>query len=234
MRWTFLNLAEHPRGRAMLAALLDAGFTPSCVIEEESTLAAKSLVFFEREMPGGHPPTTAELLRGRDVPRIAVANHNDAAAAAALRAAGPDLIILGDTRIIGAELRAIPHTGTINVHPGWLPDVRGNNPYVWALLHDLPLGCTAHYIDGAIDTGPVLARRSIAVEGPMLFAELLRTINALCAELIVEVLRAHERGSARPEPQQGKATTFTKAAAEQLEAARRKLEAGHYRSPPTA
>jgi len=218
----------------MLAALLGAGFTPSLVIEEESALAEKSLQFFEREMPDGHPPPMDDLLRGNDVPRIAVASHNDAHSCDALRAAAPDLAVLGDTRILGPGLRAIPRIGTINVHPGWLPDVRGNNPYVWALLHDLPLGCSAHYIDGAIDTGPLLARRRITIDGPTPFATLLREINRVCAELIVDVLRAHERGSARPEPQQGKAVTFTKASAEALETAKRKLADGHYRSPPVA
>jgi methionyl-tRNA formyltransferase len=234
MRWAFLNLAGHPRGRAMLAALLAAGATPSLVIEEESALAEKSLHFFEREMPDGHPPSTDDLLRGRGIPRIAVAGHNDAASCAALRDCAPDLIVLGDTRILGPELRAIPRLGTVNVHPGWLPDVRGNNPYVWALLHDLPLGCSAHYIDGSIDTGPLLARRRIAIDGPTPFAALLREINRVCAELIVDVLRAHERGSARAEPQQGKAATFTKASAEALEMAKRKIAEGHYRSPPVA
>ena len=234
MRWAFLNLAGHPRGRAMLGALLDAGLEPQLVIEEESALAASSLAFFEREMPGQHPPAMAELLRGRAVVRIAVANLNGADAAAALRLCAPDLVVLGDTRIIGPELRGIPPRGTINVHPGWLPDVRGNNPYIWALVHDLPLGCSAHYIDESIDTGPLLARRRIHVDGPMPFSELLREINRVSAELIVEVVRAHRDGPVRSQPQHGASTTFTKAPQDAREIAKRKLAEGHYRSPSVA
>ena len=36
---------------------------------------------------------------------------------------GPDLIILGDTRIIKPNILRLPKIGIVNVHPGFLPDV---------------------------------------------------------------------------------------------------------------
>lgn len=60
-------------------------------------------------------------------------------------------------RKIKEPLISIPKFGCINFHPAILPDWRGTAGYNIAILRRLnEWGSTAHYIDAAIDTGPII------------------------------------------------------------------------------
>lgn len=51
-----------------------------------------------------------------------------------------------------------PRLGIINVHPGRLPEYGGLFAPFRQLLHgEAELGCSIHYVDRGIDTGPILA-----------------------------------------------------------------------------
>ncbi len=237
LNFAFLNLAEHPRGCAMLGHLLAAGFHPAVVIEEHSTLAEKSRAFFQRELPpAAFPPACQTLLQGRAINYSPVSNHNDEECERILREVSPELVVLGDTRIIRPAIRSLPQHGVINTHPGWLPDVRGNNPYIWALIDDLPMGCACHFIDEAIDTGPIILRRKLRIYRSHTLGRLLVEINQLCGELITQALRRYVSDQLTSRPQKvGAFVTYTKAPPEALEAAKAKLAAGTYRyALPTA
>jgi hypothetical protein len=77
---------------------------------------------------------------------------------ARLREWSPDLIIFTGGNILRKELLDVPRLGVLNVHLGLLPEIRGMSSPEWALLNDVPVGVTIHYIDQGIDTGPVLQR----------------------------------------------------------------------------
>ena len=47
---------------------------------------------------------------------------------------------------------------------------------------------TVHFIDKGVDTGPILLRRVLS-EVPSSYPELIRSINILCGEALVESLR---------------------------------------------
>lgn len=49
----------------------------------------------------------------------------------------------------------------INIHPSYLPDLRGADPVPGALLHGRMSGATCHHIDEGIDTGDIIARVAI-------------------------------------------------------------------------
>ncbi|MEE8390773.1 MAG: hypothetical protein V3S14_08275, partial [Anaerolineae bacterium] len=46
------------------------------------------------------PPTVTDLIAGLDIPRQEVNNHNDSVCQKMLEVFGPDLVVLGGTRII--------------------------------------------------------------------------------------------------------------------------------------
>jgi hypothetical protein len=71
----------------------------------------------------------------------------------------PDLLVLAGIGIISRDLLAIPRLGTVNVHLGLLPWVRGNDVIAHAVLRGIPVGLTCHLVDAGIDTGPILVRR---------------------------------------------------------------------------
>jgi methionyl-tRNA formyltransferase len=52
----------------------------------------------------------------------------------------------------------------INLHISLLPWNRGADPNLWSFLEDTPKGVTIHVIDAGIDTGDIIAQRSVAFD----------------------------------------------------------------------
>jgi hypothetical protein len=77
---------------------------------------------------------------------------------ALLRAARPDLVISVRFSLIfpPALIDSVP-LGILNLHPGALPGYRGLFAPFWQCLHgERELGCSLHWVDPGIDTGPIL------------------------------------------------------------------------------
>jgi len=90
-----------------------------------------------------------------------------------LRAQAPDVVVLSTCSLLAPEVVEIPAEGVLNTHPGLLPWVRGNGPLANALLRGVPLGFTTFWVDGGIDTGPVVERRLL----PMAEGESARALD---------------------------------------------------------
>lgn len=186
-RYAFFNLKGHYRGDFMLKNLIDFGMLPSVVIEEESALAVKSRSAVLKDMELNE--IIVHDFEKLGIKQVIVANHNDRYVELILQEYHIDLVVLGDCRILKRSVFGIPRFGAINVHPGFLPIVRGNNPYIWALLKNLPQGCTAHFLDDDIDTGDIILRKEILMYGIKSYKELLIIINELCADIILKILQ---------------------------------------------
>jgi phosphoribosylglycinamide formyltransferase-1 len=81
---------------------------------------------------------------------------------AALR---PDLVVLaGFMRILSSRfIDAFPRR-IINTHPALLPAFPGLHAVEQALLHGVKVaGCTVHFVDGGVDTGPIIAQACVPV-----------------------------------------------------------------------
>ena len=191
MNFAYLNLQDHPRGNVILQHLIQNGLIPSIIIEEASPLALKNRnsVLSAFKNSAEVFPATKDLISGVNVPLTLVGNHNDEQCEGILKKFDLDLIVLGDTRVMKKNIMSIPKIGTINSHPGYLPDVKGNNPYIWAIINDLPQGCSIHFIDENVDTGDLLLRERIDPKSCKSYIDLLRTINHLCATMMVKVVR---------------------------------------------
>ncbi len=84
---------------------------------------------------------------------------------AALQQAHVDLIVLaGFMRILkGDFLRAFPER-VVNIHPALLPSFPGLEAWKQALDYGVKVtGCTVHFVDQGIDTGPILAQQTVPV-----------------------------------------------------------------------
>ncbi|MGD8474782.1 MAG: formyltransferase family protein [Anaerolineae bacterium] len=202
LRFAFLVLKEHPYGREMLRILLERGHMPGLIIEEDSAVADEERGKFLTRIAGQPvPPAIAELVAGLDIPCRAVHNHNSLGCLETLRDHGPDLVVLGGTRIIRPPVLEVPSLGTINAHPGLLPQLRGSSSVGWALYKDLPVGSTVHYVDAGIDTGPILLRRQLLVYRGERYEQIVRRVLTLSGELMAEALTLIECGAAQPRPQ---------------------------------
>ncbi|MFD7668580.1 TauD/TfdA family dioxygenase [Streptomyces sp. NPDC059788] len=200
LRFAYLNLASHPRGDAMLKELLTAGFVPDVVIEETSALAERGRgrqLDVLRLVPGFEPPaTTRSLCAEHGIDYVTVGGHNDDATRRTLLERDLHLAVLGDTRLLKpAVIDALPY-GIVNTHPGMLPDVRGNTPYIWAVIHDLPQGATAHLINTGVDRGPLLVSSPLPPLPDATVPQLVHAVNQLCARVVVECLHRIVTGEA--------------------------------------
>ncbi|ABG04898.1 formyl transferase-like protein [Rubrobacter xylanophilus DSM 9941] len=135
-------------------------------------------------------------------------------AAAALEGLAPDAVVQFDAGILRPRIFRIPPLGTLNLHPGIAPLIRGRDPIYWALWEREPgwLGATIHYIDAGIDTGPVLAYAPVEPapgdDYPRLFA---RVYEAGVAQLVSVLDRLGEGERWSVEPARGRSvyrTTF--------------------------
>ena len=114
----------------------------------------------------------------------------------------PDLVVLGPSRILRPGVIAIPRLGTLNAHPGLLPDYRGVDVIPWALHNGDPLGVTVHLVDAGVDTGPIVASAPLPVRPGDTLASLKRRAHLLGADLLGQVVaRVLEEGFVRATPQ---------------------------------
>jgi methionyl-tRNA formyltransferase len=229
IRYAFLVLEEHPYGREMLRSLLAAELLPLAVIEERSEVAAEEARKFAERMAGFElAPTITELLSGHpEVRRIVVPHHNQEPCAGALRALAPDLLVLGGTRILRSHIFALAKH-TLNAHPGLLPELRGSASVAWAIATDQKVGCTCHFIDAGVDTGPIVSRREIPVHRADSYERLCWATARLSAELMTDAVRAYAGGSLESYPQGPGGTTYRNMPAEDVEQVKRKLAEGRY------
>jgi phosphoribosylglycinamide formyltransferase 1 len=82
-----------------------------------------------------------------------------------LREASVELVVLaGFMRIVKQPvLRAFPGR-IINIHPSLLPKFRGLEAWKQALAAgETVTGCTVHYVDAGVDTGKILAQKTVSI-----------------------------------------------------------------------
>lgn len=82
-----------------------------------------------------------------------------------LREAEVDLVVLaGFMRLLSDEfLRAFPYR-IMNIHPALLPAFPGLNAQRQALEYGVRVaGCTVHFLDSGVDTGPIILQAAVPV-----------------------------------------------------------------------
>ena len=137
-----------------------------------------------------------------------------------LEAYEPDLCLcLGYRWLLPPEVLAIPRLGVLNGHPSVLPRWRGPFPVAWAVREgDTELGMTFHLMDGAFDTGPVLAQGSRPMPTPDYDWPIFQPVFAdLTQDLLpkaLERLAQGERGDAQSAGDYPYAAPFPEAFAE--------------------
>jgi hypothetical protein len=103
------------------------------------------------------------------------------------------LAINGGIGILKPEhLKAVPN-GILNVHPGKLPEYRGNSCPEWAVLNNDPVICTAHLIDEGVDTGPIICAREYEIKPEWSYEDFRANLYAHCAHVLIEAVFRLER-----------------------------------------
>jgi methionyl-tRNA formyltransferase len=104
-------------------------------------------------------------------------------------------VVVAYGKILPEWMLKIPRLGCINVHASLLPKYRGAAPINWAIAHGEPeTGVTIMQMDAGMDTGPMLAQRSIQIGEDETAPELSSMLAKVGAELLSETLPRIERG----------------------------------------
>ena len=166
-----------------LQALLDATDDPTFGVE---------VVAVGADRPGIEGLARAQR-RGIPTFVVAVADHADRAAwdaalAAEIGAHEPALVVsAGFMKILGPRVLAAHRV--VNTHPALLPSFPGAHAVRDALAHGVAVtGCTCHWVDAGVDTGPIVDQVAVRVEPDDTEETLHERIKVVERALLVEVV----------------------------------------------
>jgi phosphoribosylglycinamide formyltransferase-1 len=112
------------------------------------------------------------------------------------RELAPDYICLaGYMRLLGQELVTGFKNRIINIHPSLLPAFPGLKAQEQALAYGVKVsGCTVHFVDEGMDTGPIIAQRAVPVLPQDDAASLSQRILQQEHQLYPQVLQLLQQG----------------------------------------
>ncbi len=125
----------------------------------------------------------------------------DAALAEAVAAFEPDLVVsAGFMKIVGKEFLARFGGRFVNTHPALLPSFPGAHGVRDALAYGAKVtGCTVHFVDDGVDTGPIIAQGVVEVRDEDDESALHERIKEVERRLLVEVVGRLARNGYRIE-----------------------------------
>lgn len=148
----------------------------------------------------------------RDLPIWTPETLKDSAAVEHLRDLSPDVgVVAAYGEILRPAVLDVPAHGFVNVHASLLPKYRGAAPIPEAILNgDDTAGVTIMLMDEGMDTGPILAQRSIPVRPDETGGSIFERLAQLGASLLVETLPRWLDGAIIPQPQNDDEATVTR------------------------
>jgi methionyl-tRNA formyltransferase len=126
-----------------------------------------------------------------------------------LRERTPDVaLVMAYGRILPPAVLAAPRRGCMNLHASLLPRWRGAAPINWAIAHgDTETGICLMQMDEGLDTGPVYARRALAIGEEETAGELSERLASTAADLVRDELSRAVHGWLPAIPQEHEKST---------------------------
>ena len=99
------------------------------------------------------------------------------------------VILAGYMRLVGKDLLQAYPWKIINIHPALLPSFPGLNAHQQAVDYGVRIsGCTVHFVDDGIDSGPIIMQRAVEVltddDADTLAARILEQEHKIYAETL--------------------------------------------------
>jgi phosphoribosylglycinamide formyltransferase 1 len=113
-----------------------------------------------------------------------------------LQEARVDLIVLaGFMRILKGDFLRAFHERVVNIHPSLLPAFPGLEAWKQALDYGVKVaGCTVHFVDQGVDSGPIVAQETVPVLDGDTAATLHQRIQLAERKIYPQVVAALARG----------------------------------------
>lgn len=112
-----------------------------------STVYVVAGTHLERDLQRGGVPGVSDY----------VPVHNKKELLSLLGQAGYDVLVSNGCPYI-LPIADLPGARYVNIHPSCLPDLRGVDPVIGAILYRRDAGATCHVMDSGVDTGPIISR----------------------------------------------------------------------------
>jgi phosphoribosylglycinamide formyltransferase 1 len=143
----------------------------------------------------------------------------DEALAEWLAAQGARLVVLaGYMELLGESFLARFPRAVINVHPSLLPAFPGLAAIEQALAYGVKVfGVTVHFVDGGVDSGPVILQRAVELPQARGVAEVLAALRPLEHALLPQAVRLIARGALRVDAENPRRTLVDQAAIDPAE-----------------
>ncbi len=154
------------------------------------------------------PPATKVRALARGIPILQPSKVRTAEFAESLRALRADIaVVVAYGRILTREVLDAPRLGCVNVHASLLPRWRGAAPIQWALMAgDSETGVCLMQMDEGLDTGPVLTRRTLAIDDTDTSPDLFGKLSILGGSALRDELPRILRGELQAIAQLGEST----------------------------
>lgn len=155
-------------------------------------------------------PPVKSLAQELNIPVMQPERLRDPEAMAQLKSWNPDLIVVAAFgQILKKDVLELPQYGCINIHASLLPRWRGAAPIHAAILAgDEETGVTIMKMDVGLDTGPMLAKRSLRIKPDDTSGSLIGALSTLGADLLIETLPGYIDGKITPQPQPEDGVTY--------------------------
>lgn len=114
----------------------------------------------------------------------------DAALTARVASYAPDVVVSsGFMRIVSADFIAAFNGRYLNTHPALLPAFPGAHGVRDAMAYGVKVtGCTVHWADAGMDTGPIIAQEAVAIEDSDTEETLHEKIKVVERRLLISTL----------------------------------------------
>jgi phosphoribosylglycinamide formyltransferase 1 len=125
--------------------------------------------------------------------------ERDRAMAAWLKERDVGLVVLaGFMELLDSAFLAEFPARVINVHPALLPAFPGAHPIEDQIAYGVKVGgVTVHFVDGGVDTGPIILQQAISLPYTRSKEDVLTTLHEAEHELLPRAIRLIARGGVR-------------------------------------
>jgi methionyl-tRNA formyltransferase len=109
----------------------------------------------------------------------------------------PEFVIVSGTSLLSKDTIKAINRRILNIHVGITPEYRGAHGGFWALYNNEAnkVGVTVHLIDTGIDTGPILAQSSVAVNRDDTLKTIVNRQQKVGVDLVIQSIKELQEGS---------------------------------------
>jgi phosphoribosylglycinamide formyltransferase-1 len=111
------------------------------------------------------------------------------------------VVLAGYMQLLSPGFVARFEEAMINVHPALLPAFPGLDAVGQALRYGVKVfGVTVHFVDGGVDTGPIILQRAVEIPDALSLDDVLPRLRLLEHELLPEAVRLIAAGAVSIDP----------------------------------